>query len=373
MFSFHIPLHFRRDAEKQPRCPGWNPIARQRGSRHITRVKILVNCTLPFALAHGGQAIQIQQTMAALQKIGVNSEPLRWWDEQQTGDLILYFGRMPAEQIRFAHQKKIKVILSDLLTAQGSQNRAQRGVRRAFRWAAENLAPRGFAAAFQWEPYKLADGFLTLTSWEKYLMQYKFGADPEKIFVVPNGVEEVFFQSPLVARGPWLVCTATVTERKRVLELAQAAVAAQTPVWIIGRAYADTDAYAQNFFALAKANPRFIRYEGGLHDRVKLANIYRAARGFVLLSAMESLSLSALEAAACECPLLLSDLPWARSTFDGVAEFCPVTTSVSGTAAVLRKFYAAAPQLPHPPRPATWAEIAQQLKLVFETVLGGGN
>ena len=41
---------------------------------------------------------------------------------------------------------------------------------------------------------------------------------------------------------------------------------------------------------------------------------YREARGFVLLSAMESLSLSALEAAACECPLFLSDLPWARSS-----------------------------------------------------------
>jgi len=51
-------------------------------------VKILVNCTLPFAFAHGGQAIQIQQTMAALSGIGANIEPLRWWDETQTGDLI---------------------------------------------------------------------------------------------------------------------------------------------------------------------------------------------------------------------------------------------------------------------------------------------
>ncbi len=332
-------------------------------------MKILANSSLPFALAHGGHAIQIQQTLGALQNIGVEIEPVRWWDENQTGDLIHYFGRMPAEQIRFAHQKRIKVLMADLLTAPGSQTKTQRLARRIFRWGAENIAPRGFAAAFLWEPYQLADAFIALTAWEKHLMQYKFNAKSEKIFVVPNGVEEVFFQSPKTARGEWLVCTATITERKCVRELALAAVAAQTPVWIIGKAYADTDAYAQKFFQIANQNPKFIRYEGAINDRARLAEIYRAARGFVLLSTMESLSLSALEAAACECPLLLSDLPWARSTFTGSAQFCPVTNSLGITAAALRKFYDAAPQLPCPPRPATWPDVARQLKSVYEKVL----
>ena len=125
-------------------------------------MKVLVNCTLPFALAHGGQAIQIQRTIAALNDIGVDAQPLRWWDEHQTGDLIHYFGRMPVDQIEFAHQKKMKVIMAELLTAQGSQNNLQRGVRRVFRWGAENLAPRQFAASFGWEPYRKADAFIAL-------------------------------------------------------------------------------------------------------------------------------------------------------------------------------------------------------------------
>jgi len=178
-----------------------------------------------------------------------------------------------------------------------------------------------------------------------------------------------FFQPAKTARGEWLVCTATITERKRVLELAQAAIAAQTPTWIIGRAYADSDRYAREFFTLAKSNPKLIRYEGGISDRARLAAIYRAARGFVLLSSMESLSLSALEAAACECPLLLGDLPWARSAFAGAAEFCPVPAATAVTAAALRKFYDTAPQLPCPPKPATWPEVARQLKPVFEKIL----
>jgi len=332
-------------------------------------MKILFNCSLPFGLAHGGQAIQLHQTMAALTAIGVEVEPLRWWDENQTGDIIQWAGMIPLEIIHFAHQKNIKIIMANLLTAQGSQTAWQRGAKRVFRWGIENFTPRQVAVAFGWEPYRIADACVALTPWEKHLMAFKFGARPEKIFVVPNGIEEAFFQAPPTERGPWLICTATITERKRVLELAQAAVAAQVPLWIIGRAYAESDAYAQKFFALAKANPRFIRYEGGIADRAKLATIYRAARGFVLLSTMESRSLSAEEAAACECPLLLSDLPWARSTFTTGTEFCPVTDATATTAAVLRRFYDAAPHLPPPAKPATWPEVARQFKVIYEQLL----
>jgi glycosyltransferase involved in cell wall biosynthesis len=276
---------------------------------------------------------------------------------------------MSAEQIRFAHQKKIRVVMAELLTAQGSRSPGQLLRQKLITRAIARLAPRSFIAAFNWDSYRRADACIALTSWEKHLMEYMFSADPGKTFVVPNGVEGAFFQSPQTERGPWLVCTATITERKRVLELAQAAVAAQTPVWVIGKAYADSDTYARQFFTLAKKHPQFIRYEGGISDRAELAKFYRAARGFVLLSAMESLSLSALEAAACECPLLLSDLPWAHSTFASGAKFCPMTKSTENVAKALREFYDSAPHLPPPPKPSTWNEVAQQLKNVYEQVL----
>ena len=93
-----------------------------------------------------------------------------------------------------------------------------------------------------------------------------------------------------------------------------------------------------------------------------------AISGFVLLSAMETRSLSAEEAAACECPLLLSDLPWARSTFGGHASYCPVV-SPERAAGYLRKFYDAAPSLKPPPKPASWPEIARQFKAVYERML----
>jgi glycosyltransferase involved in cell wall biosynthesis len=320
-------------------------------------------------LAHGGAQIQIEQTAEALKKNGVDVDFVRWWDGGQQADLIHYLGRMSAEHIRLAQQKNIKVVMGELLTAQGSRTPRQLRVQKTISRFVERLAPGSFAAAFNWESYRLADAVIALTPWEAHLMQYLFDAPKERVHVVANGVEEIFLNPSKAVRGSWLVCTATLTERKRVLELAQAAVHAQTPVWIVGRAYAEADPYARRIFALARQHPEIIRYEGAISDRAQLAQIYRAARGFVLLSAMESLSLSALEAGACECPLLLTDLPWARTTFESRATYCPLTPSVETTSRVLRQFYDAAPNLPVPPKPPGWNEIGRQLKTIYERVL----
>ena len=333
-------------------------------------MKVLINCPVPFLLAHGGAQIQIEQTLAALNHAGVEAEPLRWWEGAQKADLIHYWGRMPAGHIQLARQKGIKVVIGELLTATGSRSPSQLRVQKLISRTVERLAPRSFINAFNWDAYRLADAVIAMTPWEKHLMTYLFGAAPEKIHIVPNGVEEVFLTAPKTDCGPWLVCTATITERKRVLELARAAVHAQTPLWIIGRAYAESDPYARQFHALAKEHPQLLCTDSPpLADRAGLAKIYRAARGFVLLSAMETRSLAAEEAAACECPLLLSDLPWARTTFETAASYCPVTDRVETTARALRAFYDAAPGLPRPPKPPTWNEIGRQLKTIYEQVL----
>jgi glycosyltransferase involved in cell wall biosynthesis len=331
-------------------------------------VKVLFYHPVPFSFAHGGVETQIVQTRQALEQLGVGIEYLRWWDPNQTGDILHFVGRLNAHTLRLAQEHGMKVVQAELLTAQGSRSRLQLKLHQMARLAME-LTPLGRKFSHAWDSYRLADACVALTPWEALLMKDLYGAPPEKIHVVPNGVEDVFLNRQPAQRGPWLVCTVTITERKRVLELAEAAVRAPTPLWVIGSPYSQTDAYAQRFFTLAKAQPGILRYEGPIQDRAKLAQVYREARGFVLLSAMESLSLSALEAAACECPLLLSRLPWATTSFREHACYCPVTASADRTAAFLRQFYDAAPGLKPPPRPLTWLEVGGQFKRLYETLL----
>jgi glycosyltransferase involved in cell wall biosynthesis len=332
-------------------------------------MRVLLDHPSPFALAHGGFQVQIEQTAAALRATGVDVDYLRWWDPQQNCDLIHYFGRPSSGYVEQARQKGLKVVVADLLTGLGSRDRLQRMVQKGLMVAAQRALPGVFTFRLGWDVFRRADALVALTPWEAQLMREMFGAPPGRTHVVPNGVEEVFLHAPLQARGEWLVCTATITERKRVLELVEAAVRAQTPVWIIGRPYSSSDPYARRFEGIARQHPRWVRYEGAISERARLAEIYSAARGFVLLSAMESLSLSALEAAACGCPLLLSDLPWARTVFGTHASYCPISGSSRGAVVALREFYAAAPRLAPPPRPMTWIQVAEKLRAVYETVL----
>jgi glycosyltransferase involved in cell wall biosynthesis len=331
-------------------------------------MKVLFYYLTPFSLAHGGLQSQIVHTREALQSLGVEVEYLRWYDDSQRGDILHYFGRIPMNLLGLAHQKKMRVVMAELLTAQGSRPPTKLWIQRTANRLIEKAAPFMSSGIFGWPAYRQADACIALTAWEAELMHRLFGAPQEKLHVIPNGVEKVFLESRPTTRGPWLVCTATITERKRVLELAEAAIQAQTPVWIIGKPYADGDPYGKRFVALAKKNSRFIRYEGPIGDRARMAQVYREARGFVLLSTMESLSLSALEAAACECPLLLSDLPWARTVFKETVSYCPVTDTAR-TAAELRRFYDAAPKSKPPAKPMTWLEVAQQLRALYETLL----
>jgi glycosyltransferase involved in cell wall biosynthesis len=333
-------------------------------------MKILIDHQLPFLLAHGGLQTQIERTKAALKEAGVEVEYLRWWDPGQKGDIIHFFGRANPGHIDFAHAKGMRYVMSELLTGQGSRSRTQLRMQAAIERGLRAVVPPTFLSNFRWDSYTRADAVIVLTAWEAEIIRMLFGTSESRIHIVPNGVEPEFFREPDESseRGDELVCTATITERKRVLELAEAAVAARVPIRILGKPYGTNDTYFRQFMSLAEAEPKFIHYTGAVSDRRELARIYQRARGFVLLSTMESLSLSALEAAACGCPLLLSDLPWARCTFAHNATYCPVNYSAVETARCLQTFYDDSPRLPKPPLPRKWSEVANQLMEIYRSL-----
>jgi glycosyltransferase involved in cell wall biosynthesis len=331
-------------------------------------MKVLFDHRTPFILAHGGLEIQIEQTKIALQQIGVAVDYLRWWDAAQQCDVVHFFGRPDVGYIELAQKKGIKIVVADLLTGLGSRSAKKLAIQRLAIQFMQRALPDAATHRFGWESYRMADACVALTQWEASLIRSMFNVPADRVHIVPNGVEQEFFRSARATRGPWLVCTATIDPRKRVLEVAQAAVEAQVPIWIIGKPYSERDEYVQAFFRVARDHPEIVRYEGPIADRDKLATIYREARGFVLLSDRESLSLSALEAATCECPLLLSDLPWAKTTFRDAAMFCPVTT-ISQTASVMKRFYETAPNQKIPSCPYTWLDVAKQLQTLYEQLL----
>src|SRR5581483_11691682 len=174
-------------------------------------MKILLHHQVPFSFAHGGQQIQIEQTKQALEQIGLEVEFLRWWDDAQTADLLHSFCRIPTPLLRLARAKGMKVVVADLLTEQGSRSAAHLRTQKLASRILGRVLPGSLVASFNWDAYRLADACVALTSHEARLMNYLFGVPPEKLHVVPNGVETIFLQSRPAPRGLWLVCTATIT------------------------------------------------------------------------------------------------------------------------------------------------------------------
>src|SRR5215204_5211082 len=197
-------------------------------------MKVLFDHPMAFFLAHGGFQIQIEQTRGALEASGLDVDYVRWWDDRQCGDIIHFFGRPWAPYLDYAHEKGMKVVVSELLTELGSRSSMHRHLQKTLIRTAQTILPRSFTMRMAWDAFALADACVALTRWEADLLVQVFGARPQTVHVIPNGVEQVFFDSQTVQRGKWLICTATITERKRVLETAEAAVLAQVPLWVIG-------------------------------------------------------------------------------------------------------------------------------------------
>lgn len=340
-------------------------------------MKVLFDHHFPFSLAHGGVQILIQKLKEGLEEHGVEVEYLRWWDETQSADLIQFFGRPPAGHIDFAHGKGMRYSMMELMTGQGSRAKWKLHLQGLLTSGLKRALPSTFQAPFGWESYAKADLIFSSTEWEADVMQILFAADRSKIQLLPNGVDPLFFQTAgeqknrreRISDAKWMVCLATITERKRVVETCEAAIAAKTPLWIIGKPYAD-DEYSRRFLELVEKSHGLIRYEGPIPHPKDLAPILKSAKGFVLLSAMETQSVAASAAAAAGCPLLLSDLPWARSSFGDTAMYCPLA-SQEDTEARMKTLYELAPILPHPAKQATWHEVGNMLANVYRKLLQG--
>ena len=332
-------------------------------------MRVLLDHPNPFLLAHGGLQIQIEQTKNALEGLGVEVDFLHWWDSRQTTDLIHFFGRPHPAYIQQAKKKNIPVIFSDLLGGLSSRPPILRFIQKGIICMAQLTMPKEFTIRMGWASYQTAARVIALTPWEKHLMLELFGAHPDKVAVVPNGVERLFFQrGARKKRKNHLIATMTITEVKRPIELVRAAVLAKTKIRIFGLPYQRDGAYFRRFLDEVRQARPWVDYLGGIADRRRLAAEYRQAAGFVLLSSWESQSLSALEAAACGCPLLLSDLPWARSSFGDRASYVPLASS-EVTAGFLRRFMEGIENAPKAEKVLSWEEVATCLIQVYREAM----
>jgi alpha-1,3-rhamnosyl/mannosyltransferase len=172
----------------------------------------------------------------------------------------------------------------------------------------------------------------TVSAASRAALAKAFGLAPARLAIVPEAPDPVFTRSAAadpelpVPRGePFVLCAAGgISPHKNVETLleAYARLPGSAPRLVVVGALGD-ESYASSAATVRASVSRL-----GLGDRVVLpgyvpddvlAALYRRATVVVNPSRAEGFGLTAVEAAACGAPLLLSDLPAHRETLGGAA------------------------------------------------------
>jgi glycosyltransferase involved in cell wall biosynthesis len=333
-------------------------------------MKILFDHPLPFALAHGGAQIQIEQTKIALEKIGVEAEFLRWWDGAQSGDLIHFFSVPSSEFLQHAQAVNMPVVITQLFTETCNRSDA-RLARQGFLVKTILALPFGNGIKHQlaWSIYPRCDQNIVGLEAERRVLQTVYGVAPEKISIVPLGLSENYLRAGHGSRNEkHLICTGTITQRKNSVELAELARAADVPILFVGKPYSPDDPYWLRFKNLIDG--RRVIHHPFVDGEADMISLLQSARGFVLMSKFENWCLSAHEAAACGLPLLVQNQKWSQERFGNQARYFDKIGFSKCNAEILRKFWEDAPALPAPAvKLSSWDDAARQLKAVYESVL----
>ena len=332
-------------------------------------MKVLLNCHLPFLLAHGGTQVQIEQTKAALEHIGVEVEYLRWWDESQTGDILHHVGWLPCELIELAHRKGWKVAMTILLTETCNRTERELFARKLMvRGALGGPLPKKWKQRLQWQAYHDSDMMIVGLEVERRIVEDVYGVAKERVAVVPLGLSEAFLKTGPAARtSEHLICTGTIGPSKNSLELAGYAAEAKVPLLFVGKPFDYGSDYWKQFEKLVDG--KIVKHLPHVGSAAELIALLQQARGYVLMSKFENWSLAAHEAAACGLPMLLPDQPWARERFGAVASFFPKPGRGSAADA-LKAFFDKCPTLPAPNlKLQSWVEVAELLRTVYEQLL----
>src|SRR5580700_6208943 len=147
-------------------------------------MKILLDHHLPFLMAHGGAQIQIEQTKAALERIGVEVEFLRWWDNAQRGDLVHFFVAPGAGYVEYAHAVHLPVVITQLFTETCNRTGAQ--LKRQGLFVRSFLAlPFGHGVKQQlaWNTFRQCDQNVVGLEAERRVLETVYDVPPERISV----------------------------------------------------------------------------------------------------------------------------------------------------------------------------------------------
>jgi glycosyltransferase involved in cell wall biosynthesis len=334
-------------------------------------MRVLFHCNYPLAWAPGGHEVQVRRTESSLKARGVKVQWLHAEDPAEAkGQILHYWTRPPNDQhCELARKKGMRLIVSECLQASVLHHRAGWTIRGVLRPALRRIMGRGLYGTLGVGIYRVCDAALVLNQAEADYLVTVYGADPNKVHVVPNGVEDLFFDKsiePDVFDG--LIYLAYITPRKNSVEVARAAKASGVPVRFVGGPSNCSEEYLQAF--CREVDGRTVVWEKAVNDRRRICALLRGASGAFLASRNESQPLALLESLACGTPVMAPDLLAIRSSYVGDRICYGHTADQPVFARDLRSFYEQCSEgLVQDVEVPSWHDVSARIESIYRSVL----
>lgn len=348
----------------------------------------------------GGDTVQIQQTAAALRRLGVTVELSADSDRDLRGYDLVHLFHLDRLWENIEHARRTRaaerpLVLSTIYWPADEFDRAgRRGVqgwlaRRAGSRVYQNLRllqrcllhaweqrrPRASSLLFSF--HRGVAELLTSTAVllpnsraEQAQIEASFGIT-RPVVVVPNAADTATFGPPPAGAPPraGVLCVGRIEPRKNQLALIEALRGTGFPLTLVGPVGRYSRAYGRRCRRAADATVRFV----GPQPPAELRRLYHAAAVHVNVSWYETPGLASLEAALSGCAIVVTPGGCTREYFGEQAVYAepgdPATIRAAVTQALERG--PAAGLAERVAREYTWDRAAEQTVVAYRWVLNG--
>ena len=267
-------------------------------------------------LTFGGFELQMLATINATRIYEIDCRKVNPWDRDVNFEIIHFWGLdiVHYDNIMMAKSCKKKIVITGLLNYyEDLQGKIKN-------YITKFIPSKSFLIR---KMIPFIDALVVVNDIQKKIAVDFFGFDSKQVFVIPNIVNQVFFES--IKRNlkykldnyqdnEFVLTTGNICKRKNQLLLVKACIKADVNLVIIGHPSSE-EKYIKEFSDLVHSCDKIKWIKGVEANSDDLVSAYSNCSLFALPSFEETQPISLLEAATMQRPLLISNKAFAKQKY----------------------------------------------------------
>jgi len=263
----------------------------------------------PHCFAFGGFEIQMLSALKALENAGVDVEKMNVWSRDNDYQIVHCWGLDLAnyENVKWAKKSGKMVVVTALV-----------GYYEALVEKLKfTISSSFYKERLIKEMVTYIDRFVVLNELQANIIHEHYGVTREKIHVIPNIVDEKFYQiateNTIIA--DYVLIVGNVCTRKNQLALAKACVLENLQLTIIGGVLRGEEGYGEQLQQIVDNNANITWIKGLKENSAELLDYYKKCSIFALPSFIEQQPISLLEAAVMNKPLIIANKAYGKQKY----------------------------------------------------------